>query len=308
MAHVKDAFLTRHGIPKGLAKEFDDLSFGRLRAELSEYDAIPGGCVANTLCGLAEKGLKTQFFGKIGNDEFESLYRASFEEYDVAYNVEASAQDSSQCAVLVTPDGERSFAYTHGASWDLSENDIDADALAQARLLYMEVYAFEFGKDCKLAQTFFESAARHKTPLAMKVMDPEFGTKYAQRIKALSDAGTLTLLIGNHENLPSVAGAANWREACETFKLWKSDVLLTAGLDGTYFISGGRVEHYPIEPLMNPKNTAGAGDQYVAGFLKGWLEGRPVAKCAEEGAMSARLILGHDMARPPLANKHSISF
>lgn len=308
VAHVSEDFLRAHRVSKGFAKKYDDLAFGRLRADLEEYDAIPGGCVANTLCGLAAMGRQTQFFGKIGADSFESLYRASFKDYTVGYDVEPSAQESSQCAVLVTPDGERSFAYSHGASWDLSAEDIDADILAQAQLLYAEVYAFEFGEERGAAKKIFESAQTNRTPLAMKVMDIEFGERYAQHIKALADAGTLTMLIGNHENLPSVTGIRDWKEAIETFKLWKCDVLMSVNRAGCYFISGGRAEHYPVEPVMNPKNTAGAGDQFVAGFLSGWLDGRPVADCAAQGAAMARVILGHDTARPPLVTDQSIQF
>lgn len=308
VAHVEEDFLIRHRVPKGFAKKYDDLAFGRLRGDLEQYDAIPGGCVANTLCGLAAGGVPTQFFGKIGADSFESLYRASFQDYTVKYEVEAAQTESSQCAVLVTPDGERSFAYSPGASWDLSEEDIDEAVLAKARLIYAEVYAFEFGAERTTAKKIFETAKNNQVPLAMKVMDTDFGGRYAQHIKALADAGTLTLLIGNHENLPSVEGTRDWREAIETFKLWRCDVLMSANRDGCYFISSGRAEHFPVEPVLNPKNTAGAGDQFVAGFLTGWLDGRPVADCAAHGTMCARVILNHDMARPPLVNKHSISF
>ncbi len=308
VAHVGDDFLLRHKVPKGLAKKYDDLTFGRIRAELEHYDAIPGGCVANTLCGLATAGVSTHFFGKIGNDGFESLYRASFKDYTVGYDVEAGEQESSQCAVLVTPDGERSFAYTHGASWDLRSDDIDQALLAKASLIYAEVYAFEFGSNRDVAKIIFESAKDNRVPLAMKVMDKEFGQKYAQHIHALADAKTLKLLIGNHENLPSVVGAATPEEALEAFKGWDCDVLMSANKNGCYFVTKGEVTHYPVEPVANPKNTTGAGDQFVAGFLTGWLDRKPIADCAAHGAYCARVILGHDTARPPLVNKHSISF
>lgn len=307
VAHVSDSFLSQHKIGKGSATKIDVLDFARIRGSLN-FNAIPGGCAANTICGLAASGVSTRFFGKIGEDEFESLYRSSFRDYTVAYDVPPSTQESSQCAVLITPDGERSFAYTHAASWDLQEADLDPQQLSNARLIYAEVYLFEFGPDRKTARAVFEAAATHNIPMAMKVMDRDFGKRYAQHIKALSDAGTLTLLIGNHEHLPSVAGTADLQEAISTFKTWKCDVLLTANKNGCYFISKGEVTHYPIEPVTNPKNTAGAGDQFTAGFLTGWLKDQPVSECVKLGANAARVILGHDTARPPLVSSHSISF
>ncbi len=308
VAHVKDDFLTRHKIPKGGAKKCDDLSFARLRSDLENFDAIPGGCAANTLCGLAATGVSTRFYGKIGSDSFESLYRASFGEYTVNYDVEGSSQESSQCAVLVTPDGERSFAYTHGASWDLSAGDLDVEALKKAAMICTEVYLFEFGSNQDAAKLVFDAAAKNDVPLVMKMMDQDFGRRYAQKIKALSEAGVLSLLVGNHENLPSLTGSANFKDALNEFKSWKCDVLMTANKGGAYYVNGGEVSQHFIAPVENPKNTTGAGDQFLAGFLLGRLDGKPPAECMEFGAASARTILMHDTARPPLVNKHSIRF
>lgn len=308
VAHVKDEFLTKHKVPKGGAKKFDDLPFARLRAELPQYDAIPGGCAANTVCGMAAYGVASKFYGKIGEDSFESLYRASFADYTVGYDVAAGSDESSQCAVLVTPDGERSFAFTHGASWDLRAADIDAAAIAEADMLVTEVYMFEFGGHNEVAKLVFETAQAHKTPLVMKVMDQDFGRRYAQKIRALGDAGILDLLVGNHENLPSVPGTAGLPETLSALREWKSDVLLTANTGGAYYVSGGNVQHYPADPVQNPRNTTGAGDQFLAGFLMGRMDGKSPAECIEFAASCAKSILMHDTARPPLVNRHSIRF
>ena len=308
VAHVKDEFLIKHKVPKGAAKPMDDLSFARLRAELPQYDAIPGGCAANTVCGMAAYGVTGRFYGKIGEDSFASLYRASFTDYTVAYDVEAEGQESSQCAVLVTPDGERSFAYMHGASWDLGTGDIDTDALAQADMLISEIYMFEFGKNSEVAKLVFETAQASKTPLVMKVMDQDFGMRYAQKIGALADAGILDLLVGNHENMPSVTGGGTLDETLSAFKDWKCDVLITANTGGAYYISQGEVKQYAAEAVKNPKNTTGAGDQFLAGFLMGRMDGKAPHECIEFAEQCAKSILMHDTARPPLVNKHSIRF
>lgn len=308
VAHVRDEFLKAHGVIKGQAKRLDDLSFARLRADLPTYDAIPGGCAANTMCGLAALGVPVTFYGKIGEDSFESLYRASFAEYKVAYNVAAGSQESSQCAVLVTPDGQRTFAYTHGASWDLSAADFDAADLQNATLICTEIYVFEFGRNNDVARLVFETAQDRKIPFVMKVMDSDFGRRYGQKIRALADSGTLTILVGNHENMPSVTGTNGLEDTIEALREWPCPVLLTANKGGAYYIAGGEVLHHTITPVDNPKNTTGAGDQFLAGFLAGWLDKKEPRECMEFAASYSRAILMHDTARPPLANKHSITF
>lgn len=308
VAHVDETFLKTHKIPKGKAQKVDELSFARLRGDLPQFDAIPGGCAANTMCGMAAAGVATGFFGKIGNDSFESLYRSSFSEYTVRYDVEAAACDSSQCAVLVTPDGERSFAYIDGASWRLSASDIDHEALKEAQMICTEIYVFEFGKDGDVAKTVFDTAEAHKIPVVLKVMDQEFATKYATKIHALAEAGIIRLIVGNHMNMPFLTGTKGTDETLTVFSEWPCDVLMTANKGGAYYVSGGDISHYPIKPVEKPKNTAGAGDQFLAGFLTARLDDRPIGESMEYAAQCAKMILMHDMGRPPLVNRHSIRF
>jgi len=308
VAYVEESFLQRHKVAKGLAKKFDDYAFGSLRGELPSFDALSGGCVANTLCGLAAMGIPSRFFGKIGNDSFESFYRASFKDYMVSYDVSPADNESSQCAVLITPDGERSFAYIDGASWSLSPDDLIPSQLAAASLLYTEIYIFDFGSNRNVAQTVFESAAANKIPLAMKVMDGEYGRRYSQNLHALAQAKTLTLLVGNHDNMPAVTDTKTLEETIKAFQAWPCEVLLTANKNGAYHIAGGTVRHFPVTPVENPKNTTGAGDQFVAGFLAGRLEGKDIESSMDFAARQAALILQHDMPRPPLVSGHAIRF
>lgn len=308
VAHVKDDFLTQHKIAKGQARKMDDLSFARLRGELPSFEAIPGGGAANTMCGMAAYGVSTQFYGKIGEDSFESLFRASFREYGVAYDVAPGRRESSQCAVLVTPDGERSFAYIDGASWDLETDDIDPAVLEQAKMICMDSYAFKFGKNESVAKHVIQCAERKNIPMVMKVKEYEFIRPYAQKIKAMADGGVLSLLVGNHENLPFFEESKGIEATLEFLKSWKCDVLMTANTGGAYFISKGEITHHPAQVVANPKNTAGAGDQFLAGFLMGRLDNKTVTECMEFANTCARSILMHDTARPPLVNKHSIRF
>lgn len=307
MAHVPDGFLAQHKVPKGRATRVDELSFARIRASLPSYDAIPGGCAANTACGLAAYGIPAAFFGKIGNDSFESLYRASFSDYMVPYSVQAADAESSQCAVLVTPDGERSFAYMDGASWRLSADDIDENVLRAARMIYIEIYLFEFG-DGSAAKKVFSIASDFKIPLVLKIMDHEFAHRHAAKIRALAQAGILNLIIGNHINLPALTGTDEGEDTRDALRSIGCDVLMTANRDGAYYITKKDIQYFPVPVIDAPRNTTGAGDQFAAGFLAGRLEGRALEECMAHAAERAQLILMHDTPRPPLVSRHSIRF
>lgn len=304
VAHVGDAFLTRYNLPKGQATKLGDLDFGRLRAELPAFDAVAGGCAANTLCGLANAGFETRFYGKTGSDAFGSVFRGGFRPYGVAYDVAPGERESSQCAVLITPDGERTFAYTSGASWDLTADDIDMTELGNAALVYAEIYAMAFGGKKAMWPHLINHLRQSQVPLVLKVMDREYATLYRSALFALAEEGILTLLIGNNDNLPALTGKDTVEDAIDEFKKWSCMVLMTRGGQGAEFINGDMHIRHRTTPLTSVRNTSGAGDQFAAGFLETFLQQLPVEVCLKRAERRALEIIMFDSPRPPLEQGH----
>lgn len=308
VTRVGEDFLAQFGLRKGLEIPLDDLEMGRMRAALANFEALPGGCVANTLCGLSAMGINTRFYGKIGHDEFETLYRASFHDYRVAYDVGSAQGESSQCVVLITPDGERSFAQTQGASFTLDDADIDWAGLASARILYAEIYACHFGHDTKFFERLCETAKQNNTPLYIKVVDREYGTRYADMLRHYARTKSISLIIGNHDNLPSITGGYAPTHVHDALLDWPCPVLMTAAAKGGTYFAQGEAHNFTVEPVADPQNSSGAGDQFMAGFIAARLDGRPIDDCLALGGRMARAILMHHQPRPPLAVRHSIRF
>lgn len=308
VARVKDEFLARHGIEKGLESPMDDLTLGRIRAELDTFEALPGGCVANTLCGLSLMGIDTRFYGKVGNDEFESLFRASFRDYGVAFDVEHAQADTSQCAVLITPDGERSFTQTKGASFMLEESDVDWDEVSRARILYAEIYACHFNEKSQFFEHLCDTAIKHNIPIYIKVVDREYGSCFADMLRHYAHKQAIKLIVGNHDNLPSITGGYAPTHVRDALLDWPCPILMTAASNGGTYFENGTALDFSVEALPNPKNSSGAGDQFMAGFIAATLDNRPIEECLAFGGRTARAILMHNQPRPPLTVRQSISF
>lgn len=306
IAHVDDKFLAAYKLPKGQPTKIGDLDFGRLRGDLNGFDAVAGGCAANAMCGLANAGFQTCFYGKVGNDPFASTFRAGFKPYGVAYDVPPGPRESSQCAVLITPDGERTFAYCSGASWDLSPDDLDMSAFENVALVYAEIYAMAFGQkgssQSALWPHLINKLRSAGVPLAIKVMDREYAKLYHSALFALAEEGILALLVGNADNMPALVGKDDPDEALEEFKKWSCMVLMTRAGEGADFINGEM--HIPLygTPLQNIRNSSGAGDQFAAGFLEGFLKQLPVEVCLKRAERRALEIIMYDSPRPPLAD------
>jgi sugar/nucleoside kinase (ribokinase family) len=298
ISHVAESFLAQHKLTKHQAIRLNDLDFARLRAALTAYDIQPGGCAANTMCGLGAAGVPARFYGKIGHDMFESAFRSGFQPYGVAYDVPPSTDDSSQCAVLITPDGERSFAYTRGASWGLHPEDIDWAELTNAHLVYAEIYAMAFGGERALWPVLVNHLRESKVPLALKIVDREYAALYRAALFGLAEEGILTLIIGNTDNLMALAGRDTPMDAAQAFLKWNAAVLMTNGADGASYINGNDIyEHTPAR-VDNPVNSSGAGDQFAAGFIEGLLKDLPLRDTFELAEKRAKSILMINAPRP----------
>ncbi len=81
--------------------------------------------------------------------------------------------------------------------------------------------------------------------------------------------------------------------AAEFRRLGARNVIIKAGPDGCY-VSGEDGEYaLPAVPVENVVDTTGAGDNFVAGFISGILDGASVRKCAERGLRQAARAITH---------------
>lgn len=299
ISHVTDDFLDAHSLSKGQARKLTISHFLQLKADLDSYSIEAGGCAGNTLCGIDKSKIKATFFGKVGNDKYTKTYRNSFKKYDVLFPVQNGDIDSSQCAVLITPDGERSFAYMHGASWQLSPDDLYIETIKNADLIYTEVYAMAFGMQTGLWPLLVNYMRDYKRTMAMKVVDKEYVSLYKTALFGLAEEGLLTLLAGNRDNLCALANRDTIEETLEVLSKWKCKTLLTDGANGAYYTDGDSTYYHPVVKIDRPNNTSGAGDQFVAGFLEKWLFDASIPECMESGYQKAAKILMLDAPRPP---------
>ena len=71
--------------------------------------------------------------------------------------------------------------------------------------------------------------------------------------------------------------------------------IVTLCEDGSLVYDGERFTKYGIV-LCKVVDTMGAGDSYIAGFLKGLLEGREILECMAMGAANASCTLEYNGA------------
>ena len=70
-----EAFLARHGAPKGHMRLVDAATITALYNEMGPAIEVSGGSAANTMVGLASLGGRAAFIGKVADDEFGRIFR-----------------------------------------------------------------------------------------------------------------------------------------------------------------------------------------------------------------------------------------
>lgn len=112
------------------------------------------------------------------------------------------------------------------------------------------------------------------------------------------------ILFGNESEAEAFGEKMNWGKDIPTIAqniaaMPKSSgfrcrtVVITQGMDPTIVVQNGIVKTFPVEPLPQEllKDTNGAGDAFVGGYLSELVKGSDLDKCVEAGNWAARVII-----------------
>jgi len=247
---------------------------GRLSL-VAEMGMGVGGCAANTGIGLAKLGAKTAVVGRVGRDGFGDFVRRTLE----ASGVDASAVQvdeqvgTSATMVMVHGDGERSFIHYMGANTCLRPGDMPEALLGGSRLVHIAGALVMPGFDGEPAASVLRAA---KEAGAVSCLDTVWD--------ATGRWGELVgpMLPYADWFLPSIAEAAEITGksdpaaiAEDLLEAGVSVVALKRGEEGAYVRTRTEEHELPAFAVESVDGT-GAGDAFVAGFLRASLEGWPL--------------------------------
>jgi sugar/nucleoside kinase (ribokinase family) len=90
------------------------------------------------------------------------------------------------------------------------------------------------------------------------------------------------LFLPNALEARRMTGMADLMAAIRTLAKLCPLVVVKDGPAGAYACAGAEILHAPAIPVT-PVDTTGAGDCFNAGFIKAWLDGRPLIECLRWG-------------------------
>lgn len=272
-----------------MQKEFDVIALGELLIDFTMhgeseqgnnlFEACPGGAPCNVLAMLNKLGKKTAFLGKVGQDQFGTLLKATLD--DVGIDTSSLYMDQEVNTTLAFvhtfPDGDREFSFYRnpGADMMLTADEVDEEFVKKAKIFHFGTLsmthdgvreatkkALKIAKDNGLVITF---APNLRPPLwsslELAKEQMEYGFAYCDVLK-ISD-----------NEIQFISGKEDYDEGIRYLqgKYQIPLILLTMGKDGSRaYYKDMRVE--VAGRVVKAIETTGAGDTFCGSSINYVLE------------------------------------
>lgn len=237
-----------------------------------------GGCATNTGIVLKRLGIDVTIVGKVGNDNLGKfiINKLKEEGINTEYIKISEKFTTSGTSVLVHPDGERSFIHSIGANADFGLEDIDYSLIKNFSILHI---AGPFLMPKFLKEGLSEILKKAKESQIITCLDTVWDA-FGNWFKGIkSSLPYIDYFFTSLEEAKMISGKNEKEDICDFFLLnGVKNVCLKMGEKGSYIAN--KQERYYFPALkVNVIDTTGAGDGYVAGFIKGIIEKYNFKKC-----------------------------
>jgi len=275
------------------------------------YEAMPparelsGGSAANTLAGLATLGLQCAFIGQVSDDQLGKVFRHDMRATGIDFDTPARAYSGKEgepatgrVLIFVTPDGERTMNTFLGAGQYLPAAALDEELIASAAILYLEGYLWDPEEPRRAMRRAIEVARAAGRKIAFTASESFVIDRHGDDFRAMIENGVIDILFVNESELATLTGEADF-EAGLAVVAGKVPVLVaTRSEKGAVAIAHGERAEVAAVPVIKVVDTTGAGDQFAAGFLSGYVKGEPLTRCLKRGAIAASEVIAHYGPRP----------
>ena len=296
---------------------------GRLE-DMQSFAKYIGGSPTNTAVGASRLGLDAGLLTRVGNDHFGRFIREQLAREGVS--TRGVVTDAERLTALVflgirDPDTFPLIFYRENcADMALTVDDVDADFIASAGAVLINGTHLSrpavFDACVKACETVRAAGGRvvfdvDYRPVLWGLTAPDMGenrfvadaavTARLQQVLPLCD-----LIVGTEEEMHILGGSTDTIAALRAVRA-KTDAVLVCkrGADGCSVFPGdvpdslddgisGR--RFRIEVF----NVLGAGDAFMAGFLRGWLKDEPLEVCCDYANACGAIVVSRHGCAPAI--------
>ena len=271
---------------------------GRLE-DMGSFDKYIGGSPTNMACGTARLGLKSGLITRVGDEHMGRFIREELQRHGVDVDgVRTDPERLTALVILGIRDEERFpliFYRENCADMALCEEDIDPDFIVSARSVVAT--GTHLSHPCTEAAVLKALAIARKNGIQTALDidyrpnlwgvaghgegESRFVASDSVTAKLQSTLHLFDLIVGTEEEFHIAGGSTDTIEALRAVRTVSNATLVCKrGPMGAVAFTGGIPDclddgeagpGFPIEVF----NVLGAGDGFMSGLLKGWLDGEP---------------------------------
>jgi len=272
--------------------------FGQVELLVEQSALTMGSSSVIFACGAARLGLKTSFIGVVGCDLFGEYMLDGMQQRGIdTRHIIRDQHQRTGFSVILNRGGDRAILTFPGAMNALTPTHLSDSLLQQARHLHIASYFLQTNLQPGLPDIFKNAHSLGLTTSLDANWDP------AEQWQGLSNLLPHTdIFFPNQQEAQAIAGASTLDDAMDHLSQENSTVVVKLGDQGAIAKQADQVVRLPAL-FTQVADTVGAGDNFDAGFLFGYLQGwdleRSLALAIACGSLSTRAHGGVD-AQPTL--------
>ena len=287
IARIDEDFLQNVPGEKGGMVMIDNAELERvLRLLGANVQRSPGGSAANTLFDLAHFGVRTALLGTTGQDSAGDFYRQELLQAGGSIHglrTSTNTTPTGHCICLVTPDAERTMRPALAAALEFDPSSVTEADFAGYTLAHLEGYLLAHSEE-KL-QHLMRTAQKAQCLISLDLASFEVVKAFRPAIMRLLEE-FVDIVFANSDEADALLGAIPPEQQLQELRKICPAAVVKLGEKGAYADCGDGAVFIPAEKV-NAIDTTAAGDSFAAGFLYGFLSGRPASECGRLGAALA---------------------
>lgn len=255
--------------------DFVPTTSGLPLAEVETFRRAPGGAAANVAVGLARLGLASAFIGKVGDDVFghllaETLRQEGVDTGPLCFDARAR---TALAFVSLKADGERDFLFYRHPSADMlfTKEEVATETIEEASVFHFDSISMA-APGPRETVLFAADHARAKGKLVSfdaNLRLPLWASADEARNGIKDGLGRATIAKLSDDELDFLTGSRD--AAAMRRELWHDGLklmVLSVGSKGSILLTEAGELTVPTFAVQ-PVDTTGAGDGFVAGLLAG---------------------------------------
>jgi sugar/nucleoside kinase (ribokinase family) len=259
-------------------------AFGQVEKVVDSAVLTVGSSSVIFACGAARLGLRVAFIGKCGDDLFGRFMLEEMRKRAVDTSpVIVDPLLSTGLTVILNKGDDRAMLTFPGAIGALRADEIPNDLLRRARHLHVASYFLQDALRPGLPDLFRRAHALGLTTSLDTNYDPTERWEGLDQLLPLTD-----VFLPNATEACALTGVPDVEEAAARLARIVRVVAVKLGAEGALGVQGEQMARVPSLPVA-VVDTVGAGDNFDAGFLYGYLHGWPLERALRLGTVCGAL-------------------